>query len=86
MTEAGQGDWQRNCGSVEEHASLVQRRFREEEKEGMMRSCSLREAMQEYGDALSLAATGAIEKKGRTDEVRVIYDRSNGIFLTLVFG
>ncbi len=28
-----------------------------------------------------MAATGAIEKKGRTDEVRVIYDGSNGIWL-----
>ena len=30
---------------------------------------------------LTFAATGAIEKKGRTDEVRVIYDGSNGIWL-----
>ena len=30
---------------------------------------------------MTLAATRAIEKKGRTDEVRVIYDGSNGIYL-----
>ena len=64
MTEEGQGDWQRNYGSVDEHASLVECQFLDEKKEGMMRPCSLREAMQEYGDALTLAATGATEKKG----------------------
>ena len=37
--------------------------------------------MDEYGDDLSIAATGAIEKKGRTDEVRVIFDGSHGVVL-----
>ena len=59
----------------------MERQFREEEREGMTRSCTLREAIQEYGDAFTLAATGTIEKKGRTDEVRVIYDGPNGIYL-----
>ena len=40
---------------------------------------TLRAALAEYGTDLTLAATGAIEKKGKTDEVRVIYDGSNGI-------
>ena len=47
----------------------------------MMTRMSLREAMVEYGEDLTIAATGAIEKKGRTDEVRVIYDGSHGITL-----
>ena len=41
--------------------------------------------MMEYGQDLALGVTGAIDKKGRTDEVRVIYDGSNGIWLNLGF-
>ena len=81
MTEEGQGDWQRNYGSIDDHAALVEKQFLQEEKEGLMARTTLRAAMLEYKEALTLAATGAIEKKGRTDEVRVIYDGSNGIFL-----
>ena len=47
----------------------------------MMTTMTLKQAMSEYGDALNIAATAAIEKKGRSDEVRVIYDGSNGIDL-----
>ena len=78
-TEEGGGDWQRNYPSLEEHAVLVQSQFETEESEGLMKQVTLREALHEYGGDLTIAATGAIEKKGRTDEVRVIYDGSNGI-------
>ena len=46
-----------------------------------MKQMSLRETLREYGDDLTIAATGAIEKKGRTDEARVIYDGSDQIQL-----
>ena len=72
-------EWQRNYSSITEHRKLVQAQFKEEEKEGLMMQMSLRQALQEYGDNLTIAATGAIEKKGKTDEVRVIYDGSNRI-------
>ena len=39
------------------------------------------EALETYGDRLEIASTAAIEKKGRTDEVRVFYDGSNGLDL-----
>ena len=40
---------------------------------------ALRAALAEYGTNLTLEATGAIEKKGKTEELRVIYDGSSGI-------
>ena len=39
------------------------------------------EALKDYGDRLEIASTAAIEKKGRTDEVRVLYVGSNGLDL-----
>ena len=81
QTDEGLGDWQKNYSSVDEHVALVEKQFVQEEDDGLMTRCTLREAMTEYGPALNLAATGAIAKKGRTDEVRVIYDGSNGITL-----
>jgi hypothetical protein len=39
------------------------------------------EALKDCGDRLEIASTAAIEKKGRTDEVRVLYDGSNGLDL-----
>ena len=75
------GEWQANYSSMEEHASMVESQFRKEEGLGMMTTMTLREAMKEYGDSLNIAATAAIEKKGRTDEVRVLYDGTNGIDL-----
>mgnify|MGYP003333509867 CR=1 FL=1 len=75
------GDWQRNYPSLREHAHLVEKQFREEEEEGLMMRMRLGDALKEFGDNLTIAATGAIEKKGRTDEVRVIYDGSHGITL-----
>ena len=48
---------------------------------GMMVKCSLREAIKTHGSDLIIAATRAIAKKGKSteDEVRVIYDGTNGI-------
>ena len=37
--------------------------------------------MKTYGASLDIVSTGAIAKKGRTDEVRVIFDGSHGIDL-----
>ena len=81
MTSDGHSDWQPNYSSISDHAKLVEKQFREEEAEGLMARTSLRLALQEYGPDLTLAATGAIEKKGRTDEVRVIFDGSHGMWL-----
>ena len=46
---------------------MVQAQFEEEEEAGLMKQITLREAISEYGPDLTIAATGAIEKKGRTD-------------------
>ena len=40
---------------------------------------TVRDAMTEYGEDLLIAATGAIAKKGKDDEVRVIFDGSHGV-------
>ena len=40
---------------------------------------TVRDALEEWGEDLVIAATGAIAKKGKEGEVRVIYDGSNGI-------
>ena len=79
--EDDRGDWQRNYSSVAEHVHLVEKQFREEEAEKLMARMKLRDALAEFGEDLMIAATGAIEKKGRTDEVRVIFDGSHGITL-----
>ena len=42
---------------------------------------TLREALETYGENLVVAAAGAIAKKGGGDEVRVIYDGTNGVIL-----
>ena len=41
---------------------------------------TVRAAIETYGDALNIAATGAIAKKGRTDEVRVISALNSHVF------
>ena len=46
-----------------------------------MERMTLGDALDEFGEDLLIAATGAIAKKGSTGEVRVIYDGTNGIFL-----
>ena len=42
---------------------------------------ALRAAMIKYGDDLTIAATAAVGKKRRTDEVRVIFYGTNGVDL-----
>ena len=75
------GEWQANYSSMRDHADLVNEQFAKEAKLGMMCTMPLRQAMSEFGDTLNIAATAAIEKKGRTDEVRVLYDGTNGLDL-----
>ena len=79
--EESHGEWQLNYSSMRDHADMVESQFRKEEKLGMMTTMTLRQAMSEYGEDLNIAATAAIEKKGRTDEVRVLYDGTNGLDL-----
>ena len=75
------GGWQTNYPSLVEHARLVRTQFEGEERERLMTRTTIRKAMNRYGDALNIASAGAIGKKGRTDEVRVIFDGSHGIDL-----
>ena len=57
--------------------------FLEEEREGMMLRLTLQEAIERFGAELLITATGAIEKKGRVGEVRVIFDASRGVLVNL---
>ena len=61
----------------------MEKQFEAEEAEGLMGHCTFREAMRTYGDRLNISSTGAIAKKGRTDEVRVIYDGVHGLDLNI---
>ena len=73
--------WQSNYPSLDEHVDLVQSQFEAEKVEGMMLDMTVRDAITEYGDTLNIASTAAIAKKGRTDEVRVLYDGTHGLDL-----
>ena len=77
------GDWKANYSSLRDHEEQVFRQYESEIAEGLMGRMSLGEALDEYGESLLLAATGAIAKKGNAPggEVRVIYDGTNGVFL-----
>ena len=44
-----------------------------------MSRTTLREALVAFGDTLSLAAIGAIKKKGESEEVRIIFDATRGV-------
>ena len=46
-----------------------------------MTRSSLREALRKYGDSLCLAGIEAIEKKGHTEEVRIIFDATHGVLM-----
>ena len=83
-TEPLNSEWQTNYPSVREHAAIVHKQFEEEEREGLMTQMTLRDAIAKYGSNLTIAATGAIEKKGRAGEVRVIFDASNGVWINMV--
>ncbi|MDE0916488.1 MAG: hypothetical protein OSB57_15045 [Planctomycetota bacterium] len=82
-TEPLHGEWQSNYPSLREHAAIVHKQFQEEEKEGLMQRMSLEEAITKFGEDLMITATGAIEKKGREGEVRVIFDASHGVWVNL---
>ena len=58
---------------------MVQKQFEEEAREGLMEETTLGQAIERFGKALVIAAIGAIEEKGRTGEVHVIFDASNGV-------
>ena len=80
VDELHQG-WQVNYPSLAEHADLVQKQFEAEREEGLMIDTTVRAAIIRYGDDLIIASAGAIAKKGRTDEVRVLFDGSHGVDL-----
>ena len=44
-----------------------------------MSRTTLREALAAYGDSLSLAALGALEKKGESEEVHIIFVATHGV-------
>ena len=70
---------------MKEHEAQVTKQFTAEVEEGLMATTTLGQALDEYGDELILAATGAIAKKGHgpDSEVRVIYDGTNGVYLNV---
>ena len=77
------GDWKANYSSLRDHESQVVKQYQAEIEDRMMCKISLGEAIDRYGESLTIAATGAIAKKGTGPggEVRVIYDGTNGVFL-----
>ena len=72
---------QTNHLSLDEHAYLVNKQFRQEAEEGRLIETTVEAVLEEYCDELNIASTGAIAKKGRTDEVLVMYDGSHGLDL-----
>ena len=68
---------------MKEHEVQVLKQYDKEIEEGLMGKMSLGEALDRFGHDLTIAATGAIAKKGSAPggEIRVIYDATNGIFL-----
>ena len=74
-------EWRPNYSSADDNRDKVEAQFAEEEAEGLMVRKTLGQALRDHGEHLSLAAIGAIEKKGSTDEVRVIHDASHGVLL-----
>ena len=82
-TELLHGEWQTNYSSLREHAATVNSQFEVEQSEGLMVRMTLDEAIARFGDALLITATGAIEKKGKAGEVRVIFDASHGVLVNL---
>jgi hypothetical protein len=77
------GDWKANYSSLRDHEAQVVRQYGAEVSENLMTKMSLGEAIDKYGASLTIAATGAIAKKGAgpDGEVRVIYDGTNGVYL-----
>ena len=77
------GEWQTNYPSLKEHARVVQAQYEEEEREGLMMRMPLGRAIDLFGNTLVLAATAAIEKKGKEGEVRVVFDGTHGVLVNL---
>ena len=77
-------EWRPNYSSAVDNAAKVEAQFEAEVKEGLMKKVRLKEALKTFGSQLCIAAIGAIEKKGRTGEVRVIHDASHGVLLNHV--
>ena len=57
--DATHGEWQRNCSSLSEHADIVQNQFEKEAKLEMVVETTLRAAVREYGDGLTIVAIGS---------------------------
>jgi hypothetical protein len=74
-----QPEWRPNYSSLDDHVPQVKKQFEQEEERGFMGRTSLRQALSRYGDSLSVGAIGAIEKKGETEEVRIIFDATHGV-------
>ena len=81
-----QARWATNYPSARVVAATLAKQFEEEIGEDCMLRMSLGEARRRWGDKLTIAALGAIEKTEGT--FRVIYDASNTVKLTTgsVFG
>ena len=79
------GDWKANYATLRDHEAQVLKQFAEEVKDDMMVVMTLREALEAYGEELLIAATGAIAKEGQgpDGDVRVIFDGTNGVFLSV---
>ena len=81
------GDWRTNYSTLRDHEAQVIKQYAAEIKEGFMVKMTLGEAIDKFGDSLTIAATGAIAKQGISvnDEVRVIYDGTKWCTLTVSY-
>ena len=71
-------EWRPNYTSAADHLQQVKTQFEKEVGKGFMEVMTLDQAIARFGERLTIAAIGAIEKKG-SDDVRVIYDGSHGV-------
>jgi hypothetical protein len=69
--------WPDNYESVMALGSTLKDRFEKDEKEGMMKRVTLKEAREKYGERLRVAACGAV-KQG-PGEFRVTHDGTHGV-------
>ena len=79
-----QPEWRSNYSCTAAHTAQVLKQFGEEEARGFMSRTTLREALAAYSDSLSLAAIGALEKKGESEEVRIIFDATHGVLVNFL--
>jgi hypothetical protein len=71
--------WRDNYVSAKERPDVLRRQFGEEVQEGNMVTMRASEARREWGDRLTIASLGALEKAAGTDEFRIIYDATHGV-------